>query len=61
MHYYVEGFFDKSRRISFCVLQPPKTARRKGLRLPYMAEFSENAAKRVPGAKNGKSPAFVFS
>jgi len=49
-------FSRNSRRISFCVLNSPKSTRRTGLRLPYIPENSENAFKRVLGAKKRKSP-----
>src|SRR5580692_5096606 len=48
-------FFSKSHRISFCVLHSPKSTRRTTLRLPDIPETSENAFKRVPGAKKRKS------
>ncbi len=48
-------FFGNSHRISFCVLNSPKSARRRGLCRPPTAEISEIAFKRVLGAKKRKS------
>jgi hypothetical protein len=48
-------FSGNSHRISFCVLNSPKSARRMTLRRPSTAEISEIAFKRVPGARKRKS------
>jgi hypothetical protein len=47
---FARNFSDNSHRISLYVLHSPKSTSRKGLRLPPMAEISENASKRLPGA-----------
>ena len=52
----LRGYFsDNSPRISFYVFNSPKSTGRRSLRLPYIPETSENAFKRLLGAKKRKS------